>query len=108
MTTLLSNATILQTAEEARAAEFQRLVYNHGLDLSMFSQFLGEYAPTIREAWRDPLPYSNDTHPQYTPAVNTVTPLVAAMLWARMFSANGRERPNFANFSETTPSEVQY
>lgn len=107
-TILMSNATILQSAEEARATEFQQLIYNNGLDLYVFSQFLGEYAPTIREAWRDPLPYSNDTHSQYTPAVNTVTPLVAAMLWARIVSANGIERPNFANLSEASPSEIQY
>jgi len=71
------------------------------------------YAPTIREAWRDPLPYSNDTVLQYTPAVNTVTLLVATMLWALIASAYGMERRNCAYITEattfeTTAPDVQY
>ncbi len=102
---LLSNANILETAEEAKAAEFQGLLLHNAID--MFSPFLGEYAPTIREAFHDPLPFSNDTKLQYSPTVNTVTPLVAAMLWARIVSAYGMERRNSAYLSEVTTSDVK-
>lgn len=92
---LLNNATILQTGEEAKASEYQGLSFKYPLVLSMFSKFLGEYAPTIRARWPDPLPYSNFTNPQYIPPVNTIPPLIAAMLWARIVSAYGAERSVF-------------
>lgn len=99
---LLNNATILQTGEEAKASEYQGLSFKYPLVLSMFSKFLGEYAPTIRARWPDPLPYSNFTNPQYIPPVNTIPPLIAAMLWARIVSAYGAER------SVLPPSDFAY
>ena len=89
---LLSDAAILQTGQQANSTINQQIIYQNEDGLYMFSEYLGEYAPMSRQHWFDPLPYSSFSDPQYEPAADTTTPLVASMLWARLVSANGIER----------------
>ena len=99
----LADATSLQPADEIDVTK-QRIIVN-GMNMirPIFLQFLGEYDWKTRGTWDQPLPAANgsDGPPQFYPVFNTRPALVAAMLWARMTSENGPERPRVSGYEKT-------
>ena len=100
----LTDVTSLQSADDIDISK-QRITTN-GMNMirQIFLQFLGEYDWKTREAWDQPLPGTPDSPPQFYPLVNTRPALVAAMLWARMTSENGPERPRISGYEKTYTS----
>ena len=96
----LVDVTSLQSADEIDASQ-QRIIEN-GMNMirPIFLQFLGEYDWKTRKAWDQPLPGTSSSTgpPQFYPTINTRPALVAAMLWARMTSENGPERPRISGY----------
>ena len=96
----LVDVTSLQPADEVDITQ-QRIIVN-GMNMirSIFLQFLGEYDWKTRERWDQPLPGTSDSGgpPQFYPVFNTRPALVAAMLWARITSENGPERPRVSGY----------
>ena len=71
----------------------QNIIANVSLNINdMFLPLLGEYDWATRVNWYQPFA----TTGQYFPAVNTRPSLVASMLWARITSSHGPERPHDA------------
>ena len=98
----LVDVTSLQPADEVDVTQ-QRIIMN-GMNMirQIFLQFLGEYDWKTREKWDQPLPGTSNSGapPQYYPTYNTRPALVAAMLWARITSENGPERPRISGFEK--------
>ena len=96
----LVDVTSLQPTEDVDVTQ-QRIIMN-GMNMirPLFLQFLGEYDWKTRERWDQPLPGTLDSggSPQFYPIFNTRPALVAAMLWARITSENGPERPKVSGF----------
>ncbi|KAF7510061.1 hypothetical protein GJ744_007165 [Endocarpon pusillum] len=91
-TASLINVANLQTRDEVE--QNQSVIQKNQLSIgTMFFQFLLEFDWTSRKTWNQPLPDSSILHPEFTPAINTRSALVAAMLWARIVSHDGPERP---------------
>lgn len=99
----LVDVTSLQPADEIDVTK-QRIIVN-GMNMlrPLFLQFLGEYDWKTRERWDQPLPgtFGTGAPPQFYPIFNTRPALVAAMLWARMTSENGPERPRVSGYERT-------
>ena len=90
----LIEVTDLQSGDDAYAQNDQGVIRNDVLSVGrMFFQFLGEYDWTSRQRWDQPLPDSSLQSSKFFPTVNTRTPLVVSMVWARIVSLNGPERP---------------
>ena len=91
----LTKVTHVQNTSDAIASNDQRVIQdNGGMDLGLiFSTTLGEYEWTDRQSFDQPLPDSSPDHPEFSPKFNTRTPLVASMVWARISSYRGPERP---------------
>ena len=71
----------------------QSIINNISININdMYLSFLGEYDSVTRGNWYQPLAATG----QYLPAVNTRPALLASMLWARITSAHGPERPQAA------------
>ena len=87
----------LQPADTIRATQKQTVITGAANSIkSMFAQFLGEYDWKTRQSWVQPLPGSYQGEPpqlQYNPVFNTRPALVATMIWARVTSNYGPERP---------------
>ena len=95
----LVDVTNLQAADAFMASETQNVIQNNTLSIGyMFSRFLGEYDWTTRKTWDQPLPGTSSTDPKFSPVVNTRPALIAAMLWARIVSLDGPERPSSAAY----------
>ena len=96
----LVDVTSLQPADQIDVTQ-QRIIEN-GMDMirPLFLQFLGEFDWKTRESWDQPLPGNSTSGgpPQFFPTLNTRPALVAAMLWARMTSENGPERPRVSGY----------
>ena len=96
----LVDVTSLQSADDIDVTQ-QRIIVN-GMNMirPLFLQFLGEYDWKTRERWDQPLPGTSDSGgpPQFYPIFNTRPALVAAMLWARITSENGPERPRVSGY----------
>ena len=96
----LIDVTSLQPADQIDLTQ-QRMIEN-GMNMirPLFLQFLGEFDWKTREQWDQPLPDSSASGgpPQFYPTLNTRPALVAAMLWARMTSENGPERPRVSGY----------
>ena len=105
----LVDVTSLQPADEVDVTQ-QRIIMN-GMNMirPIFLQFLGEYDWKTREKWDQPLPGTSDSAgpPQFYPVFNTRPALVAAMLWARMTSENGLERPKVSGFEKTYTAYIK-
>ena len=105
----LVDVTSLQPAEDVDVTQ-QRIIMN-GMNMirPLFLQFLGEYDWKTRERWDQPLPGTLDSggSPQFYPIFNTRPALVAAMLWARITSENGPERPKVSGFELRYTSYVK-
>ena len=88
----------------------QRIIQN-GMNMirPLFLQFLGEYDWKTRERWDQPLPGTSGSGgpSQFYPVFNTRPALVAAMLWARMTSENGPERPRISGFESAYTSYLK-
>lgn len=102
----LVDVTSLQFADEIDVAQ-QRIIVN-GMNMirPIFLQFLGEYDWKTRETWDQPLPgiSSSGGPAQFYPIINTRPALVAAMLWARITSENGPERPRVSGYERVYTS----
>ena len=105
----LVDVTSLQPADDVDVTQ-QRIIMN-GMNLirPLFLQFLGEYDWKTRERWDQPLPGTSDSggSPQFYPIFNTRPALVAAMLWARITSENGPERPKVSGYELKYTSYVK-
>ena len=105
----LVDVTALQPANDVDVTQ-QRIIMN-GMNMirPIFLQFLGEYDWKTREKWDQPLPGTSDSGgpPQFYPIFNTRPALVAAMLWARITSENGAERPRVSGFEKIYTSYVK-
>ena len=105
----LVDVTSLQPADEIDVTQ-QRIIVN-GMNMirPIFLQFLGEYDWKTRERWDQPLPGTSDLggSPQFYPVFNTRPALVAAMLWARITSENGPERPRVSGYELKYTSYVK-
>ena len=96
----LTDVTDLQTSE--RIYQNQAVFQENSLSIgTMFEQFLGEYDWATRRYWDQPLPDSSLLNPKFTPTINTRSALVATMLWARMVSLDGPERPSDDSYNLT-------
>ena len=105
----LVDVTSLQPADEVDATQ-QRIIAN-GMNMirPLFLQFLGEYDWKTRENWDQPLPGTSGPGgpPQFYPMYNTRPALVAAMLWARITSENGPERPRVSGYEKKYTSYLK-
>ena len=105
----LVDVTSLQPADDVDVTQ-QRIIVN-GMNMirPLFLQFLGEYDWKTRERWDQPLPgtLSSGGSPQFYPIFNTRPALVAAMLWARITSENGPERPRVSGYELKYTSYVK-
>lgn len=90
-TTLLS-VTDLQTAAESTSN--QSPVENGRLGLNLFfNSMIPEFDWRTRSDYMQPLPDSSPDDTKFSPTINTQSALVAAMVWARITSVRGWERP---------------
>ena len=110
----LAEVTSLQRADEIDLIHQQQRIIENGMNMirPIFLQFLGEFDWKTREAWDQPLPgtvnsssssssstnSSENERSKFYPVFNTRPALVAAMLWARMTSENGPERPRVSGY----------
>ena len=105
----LVDVTSLQPADDVDVTQ-QRIIMN-GMNMirPLFLQFLGEYDWKARDRWDQPLPGTSDSggSPQFYPIFNTRPALVAAMLWARITSENGPERPKVSGYELRYTSYVK-
>ena len=105
----LVDVTSLLPIEDVDVTQ-QRIIMN-GMNMirPLFLQFLGEYDWKTREKWDQPLPgtLDSDGTPQFYPTLNTRPALVAAMLWARMTSENGPERPRVSGYERKYTSYLK-
>ena len=88
----LTQVEKLQSIDELQGTD-QSIIEDVTLNINdMFLPLLGEYDSVTRFSWYQPFAATG----QYFPAVNTRPGLVASMLWARITSSHGPERPHDA------------
>ena len=88
----LTQVENLQSIDELQGTD-QTIIKNVTLNINdMFLPLLGEYDWVTRVNWYQPFAATG----QYFPAHNTRPSLVACMLWARITSSHGPERPHDA------------
>ena len=86
----------LQSMDDLETVD-QDIIQNSELEITkFFFDFIGEYEWETREHWNQPLAVVGNVSrsDSFLPAVNTRSALVASMLWARITSMWGPERPN--------------
>ncbi|KAG8525630.1 uncharacterized protein KY384_009274 [Bacidia gigantensis] len=96
-----TNATLIGVRNLIRADQAindQLVIQKNALEIgTIFNQFLGEFDYTARGRYNQRLPDSTLAEPVFVPKINTRSPLVAAMIWARIVSLDGPERPTHEN-----------
>ena len=101
----LVDVASLQSAEEV--TQNQDIIVDMMVS-AFFLPFLGEYDWKTRASWDQPLPGNSDPEtPLFFPLVNTRPALVASMLWARLTSNDGPERPGI-RFDPSFPVRTSY
>lgn len=86
----------LQSINELRNSE-QSVIQKATLSIArFFFNFIDEYNWETRQNWNQPFAVAGNMNSsdRFRPAVNTRPALVASMLWARITSLNGPERPD--------------
>lgn len=89
-----NNITLVRAALLRVRNPYQDIIWNNRLEIQdIFSQLLPEFDWRNRANWNDPYPGGDLSNPRWYQPVNTIPALSAAILWSRITSLNGAERP---------------